>query len=166
MQRQAQQTPPVHSAPGEEVKAPRTRSGLRGDALSSSPLLAPPSKQQKLDNVCEGPGHSRHFVNSHLCTVRHATLDTCKELTASFRREMSRRIWASLVAQRVKRLPAMWETWVRSLAGEDPLEKEMATHSSILAWKTPWMEEHCRLQPMGSQSRTQLSNFTYDGVVG
>ena len=50
--------------------------------------------------------------------------------------------WASLVAQRLKRLPAMWETWVRSLGWEDPLEKEMATHSSILAWRIPWMEEH------------------------
>ena len=43
-------------------------------------------------------------------------------------------LWASLVAQRLKRLPAMWDTWVRSLGWEDPLEKEMATHSSILAW--------------------------------
>ena len=48
---------------------------------------------------------------------------------------------ASLVAQRVKHLPAMWETWVRSLGQEDPLEKEMATHSGILAWKIPWMEK-------------------------
>ena len=47
---------------------------------------------------------------------------------------------ASLVAQTVKRLPAMQETWVPSLAQEDPLEKEMATHSSILAWKIPWSE--------------------------
>ena len=47
----------------------------------------------------------------------------------------------SLVAQRVKHLPAMQETWVRSLGQEDPLEKEMATHSSILAWKIPWTEE-------------------------
>ena len=48
---------------------------------------------------------------------------------------------SSLVAQRVKRLPAMWETQVRSLGQEDPLEKEMAAHSSILAWRIPWMEE-------------------------
>ena len=46
--------------------------------------------------------------------------------------------WASLVAQLVKNPPAMWETWVRSLGWEDPLEKEMATHSSILAWRIPW----------------------------
>ena len=58
---------------------------------------------------------------------------------------------ASLVAQMVKRLLAMWEIWVRSLGGEDPLEKEMATHSSTLAWKIPWTEEPCRLQSMGSQ---------------
>ena len=44
------------------------------------------------------------------------------------------------MAQRVKRLPAMWETWVQSLDREDPLEKEMATHSSILAWRIPWTE--------------------------
>ena len=48
---------------------------------------------------------------------------------------------ASLVVQRLKCLPAVWETWVRSLGQEDPLEKEMATHSSILAWRIPWMEE-------------------------
>ena len=59
--------------------------------------------------------------------------------------------WASLVAQRVKHLPAMWETWVRSLGWEDPLVKEMATHSSILSWRIPWMEEPGRLQSTGSQ---------------
>ena len=58
---------------------------------------------------------------------------------------------ASLVAQMVKSLPAMRETWVLSLGPEDPLEKEMAAHSSTLAWKIPWMEEPGRLQYMGSQ---------------
>ena len=58
---------------------------------------------------------------------------------------------ASLVAQRVKHLPAMWETWVRSLGREDPLEKEMATHSGILAWRIQWTEEPGGLQSMGSQ---------------
>ena len=56
---------------------------------------------------------------------------------------------ASLVVQRVKRLPAMLETWVWSLGQEDPLEKEMATHSSILAWEIPWTEEPDRYSPMG-----------------
>ena len=59
--------------------------------------------------------------------------------------------WASLVAQRLKRLPAMRETGVRSLGREDPLEKEMATHSNILAWEIPWTEEPGGLQSMGLQ---------------
>ena len=62
-----------------------------------------------------------------------------------------RRRGASLVAQRVKHLPAIWKTWVQSLGWEDPLEKEMLTHSSTLAWKIPWMEEPGRLQSMGLQ---------------
>ena len=57
----------------------------------------------------------------------------------------------SLVAQRLKHLPAMRETWVRSLGWEDPLEKEMATHSSILAWRIPWTEKPGGLQFRGSQ---------------
>ena len=60
-------------------------------------------------------------------------------------------VWASLVAQMVKNPPAIWETWVRFLGWEDPLEKEMAIHSSTFAWKIPWTEEPDRLQSMGSQ---------------
>ena len=55
------------------------------------------------------------------------------------------------MAQTVKRLPTTWEAWVQTLGQEDLLEKEMATHSSILAWKIPWMEEPGRLQSMGSK---------------
>ena len=58
---------------------------------------------------------------------------------------------SSLVAQRLKRLPTRWETRVQSLGREDPLEKEMATHSSILAWRIPWTEEPGRLQSTGLQ---------------
>ena len=58
---------------------------------------------------------------------------------------------SSLVAQRLKRLPSMQDTWVRSLGQEDLLEKEMATHSSILAWRIPWTEEPGGLQSTGSQ---------------
>ena len=58
---------------------------------------------------------------------------------------------ASLVAQIVKRLPKMWETQVKSLGWRDLLEKELATHSSILAWKIPWTEQPSGLQSMGSQ---------------
>ena len=59
--------------------------------------------------------------------------------------------WASLAAQRLKRLPAVWETWVRSLGWEDPLEKEMTAHFSILAWRIPWTEEPGGLQSTGLQ---------------
>ena len=59
--------------------------------------------------------------------------------------------WASLVAQKVKCLPATRETWVLSLGREDPLEKEMATHSSILAWRIPWTVEPGEIQSTGSQ---------------
>ena len=59
--------------------------------------------------------------------------------------------WASLIAQSVKYLPAMMDTQVQFLGWEDPLEKEIATHSSILAWRIPWTEEPGRLQSMGSQ---------------
>ena len=58
---------------------------------------------------------------------------------------------ASLIVQSVKNLPAVLETWVRSLGREDPLEKEMVTHSRILAWRISWIEEPGRLQSMGSQ---------------
>ena len=72
---------------------------------------------------------------------------------------------ASLVAQRLKRLPAVRETSVQSLGWEDPLEKEMATHSSILAWRIPWMEEPGGLQSTGSQSQTRLSDFTHSLII-
>ena len=62
---------------------------------------------------------------------------------------------ASLVAQMVKNLPAMWEIWVGSLGQEDPLEKGMATHSSILAWRIPWTEEPGGLRSMGLQKVRQ-----------
>ena len=60
-------------------------------------------------------------------------------------------LWTSLVTQMVKCLPTVHETQVRSLGQENPLEKEMTTHSSILAWKIPWMEEPGSIQAMGSQ---------------
>ena len=75
----------------------------------------------------------------HICVLIEGTVDICVGL------------WASLVAQTVKHLSAVLETGVRSLGEEDPLEKEMATYSSTLAWKIPWTEEHGGLQSMGSQ---------------
>ena len=70
-------------------------------------------------------------------------------------------MWASLVAQRLKCLPAIRETWVRFLGREDPLEKEMATHSSILAWRIPKTEKPGGLQSgVFAKSRIRLSDFT------
>ena len=63
-------------------------------------------------------------------------------------------VYHSLVAQTVKNLPAMQETWVPSLSQEDPLEKGKATHSSILAWRIPWVKEPGELQSMGLHSQT------------
>ena len=70
------------------------------------------------------------------------------------------------MAQRSKRLPPMRETWVRSLGREDPLEKEMVTHSSILAWRIPWTEKPGRLHTVHgvAKSRTRLSDFTTTNV--
>ena len=72
-----------------------------------------------------------------------------KELYTENQKTLMKEIWASLVAQLVKNLLAVQETHVRSLGWEDPLEKEVATHSSILAWKISWTEESGRLQSMG-----------------
>ena len=70
------------------------------------------------------------------------------------------------MAQIVKPLPTMRETQVQSLGWEDCLEKEMATHASILAWKIPWTEEPGGPQSMGLQSRTRLSDFTFTFIEG
>ena len=67
------------------------------------------------------------------------------------------------MAQTVKRLSTMWETWVQSLGWEDPLEKEMAILSSTMAWKIPWTEQHGRLQSMGSQRVRHDFIFTFTG---
>ena len=83
---------------------------------------------------------SNHFICTRLCAT----------------------LWTSLVAQRVKCLPTMQETRVQSLSQEDPLEKEMETHSSILSWKIPGTEKPGRLQSTGvAKSRTWLSVFTF-----
>ena len=73
------------------------------------------------------------------------------------------------MAQRLKHLPAMWETWVQSLGWEDPLEKEMATHSSVLAWRIPWTEELGGLQSTGRKESDMTErlhfHFHFEGKV-
>ena len=86
----------------------------------------------------------------HQITDFQGTCDPCCYCVLLLR-PSPRQAWASQVAQRVKKLPAMPETWVQSLGQEDPLEEEMATHSSILAWRIPWTGEPGGLQSMGSQ---------------
>ena len=91
----------------------------------------------------------------HTVCVCVCVLRTLKIYSTSFCWWLVEALWktlgASLVAQMVKLLPAVWKTWVQSLGWEDPLEKEMATHSSTPAWKIPWTEEPGRLQSMGLQ---------------
>ena len=98
-----------------------------------------------LEKTLEGVGlrlHKDGLISSRFCVIR-----------------------ASLVAQRLKGLPAMQETWVRSLGQEDLLEKEMATHSSILAWRIPWTEEPGGLQSMGSQRVRHNFTFTFCVII-
>ena len=103
---------------------------------------------------CLGNGHQNHTLNwlhSKRWTIASVDADV-ENLELAYISEgenylaVSR---ASLVAQRLKRLPPMQETWVRSLGQEDPLEKEMVTHSSILAWRIPWMEKPGRQRSTG-----------------
>ena len=82
--------------------------------------------------------------NQSICEIKNFVYKTHSETS-------SKHIGASLVAQTVKNLPAMQETQVQSLACEDPLEKGMTAHSSILAWRIPWTEEPGRLQSMESE---------------
>ena len=78
-------------------------------------------------------------------------LKSCQKFSVIIIPSMYLQIWSFLVAQMVKNLPAMWETWVRSLGWEDLLENGMAVHSSMLAWRIPQTEEPGRLQFIGSQ---------------
>ena len=77
---------------------------------------------------------------------------------------LTRHDCASLVAQMVKNLPAVWETWVQSLGWEDPMEKGMATHSSILAWRIPWIEEVGGQKSMRSQ-RDTTERLSLSGMI-
>ena len=86
--------------------------------------------------------------SSNCCFLTCIQISQVK-LGINFKVKLGIALWASLVAQRVKRLPTMLETWVQSLGWEDPLEKEMATDSSTLPWKIPWVEKPGRLQSMG-----------------
>ena len=85
------------------------------------------------------------------CLLHACQWALCRRHTCTHTHTHSIKTWTSLVAQTLRNLPVTQETPVQSLGQKDPLEKEMATHSSILAWKIQWMEEPGRLQSMGSQ---------------
>ena len=115
------------------------------------------------------PPLSLHYsasVDDELQNIKHTFFLTCNFTSRTLPVDIQRKVYqdshlmgrgdgdnprAPLAARSVKNLPAMRETWVRSLGWEDSLEKEMATHSSILAWKISWTEEPGGLQSMGSQ---------------
>ena len=110
--------------------------------------------------VCSPPFSAHILVSLHifLDNLSHADVNTIPDQCFLDLRLLLGRVKTSfslgetsLVAQMVKRLSIMQETWVRSLGWQDLLEKEMATHSSILAWRIPWMEEPGGLQSRGSQ---------------
>ena len=90
--------------------------------------------------------------------VRHNWSDLAAAVGNVLYSDVFVQFWASLVAQSIKNLPAVQETWLRSLGQEDPKEQEMATDSSILPWKTLWTEEPSRLQSMGSR---RFSNWIH-----
>ena len=92
-----------------------------------------------------------HLYDVYLCSPVPNVVLSKSWLWLSESLKWNRVSLASLVAQRLNHLPAVQETRIQSLSQEDPLKKEMATHSSILAWRIPWMEEPGRLQSMGSQ---------------
>ena len=91
----------------------------------------------------------RHYTYPQILGCQYSGATESCETIQSFRHLLE--VWASLVAQMVQNLPAMWKTLVRTLSWEDALEKEMAIHSSILSWRIPWTEEPGMLQFMGSQ---------------
>ena len=104
-------------------------------------------------SIVDKPQLNRRKEVSGITRINHRVTKGWKiweKVTLKTMRRLSY-MWASLVAQMVKHLPAMQETRVQSLGQEDPLEKEMATYSSTLAWKIPWMAEPGGLQSMGSQ---------------
>ena len=125
---------------GTELKQGLKLGWVRVLLAPSLPGVLAAAPRQKYGLPC--PACGPHGVMLCLCVLHKGTALSLRKLHL---------MWIKPVAQTVKRLPAMRETWVQSLGQEDPLEKEMATHSSTLAWKIPWMEEPSRLQSMGSQ---------------
>ena len=130
-------------------------------AIISIPCLQMSNSSLSLHHHMLFPSGFSSFVNVCL-SVQISPSDTdISQTEQSYLIRAHSNHLVSLVAQMVKHLPAMQETWVRSLGWEDPLEKEMATYSSTLAWKILWTEEPGRLQSMGSQRIGHDRDFTF-----
>ena len=136
----ASTTEDTGSIPGHEMKIPYAAQGggkrVGGQGSESSVLIITNFKIHHNESLSLQLTLSLTFIHIHTTIEINGTLAILKSLS----------LWL-----RPRHLPTMRETWVWSLGWEDPLEKEMATHSSTLAWKIPWTEELGRLQSMGSQ---------------
>ena len=111
-------------------------------------------KEYTIMRVQEFRGENYYLSFNQECEIRADWEPQIKEDEKAISQDRSsenRPALISLVVQTVKNLPAMWETWVQSLGQGDPLEKGMATHSSVLVWRIPWTEKPGGLQSMGSQ---------------
>ena len=117
----------------------------------ADPGIEPRSSALQADALTSEPPGKPIGLLSYIHFLFFCQSDRLVHLFILFLKNSLRFNWTSLVAQTVKRLSTMRETQVRSLGWEDPLEKEMAIHSSTAAWKIPWTEEPGRLQSMGSQ---------------
>ena len=126
-------------------KGGREKDGGREASLAAL-TLRPPNGPSTANPKFPSPAHPPHTSAMPLPFMKHLTY-----LHVLFP-SLSHRSGASLVPQKVRKLPAMQETWVRSLVWEDPLKKEMATHSSILAWRILWTEESGSYSPWGCKA--------------
>ena len=118
-------------------------------SLQSCPTLCDPHRQQPPGSSIPGILQARTL--EWVAIAFSISSPNCLDMYSAVSFSFPTIVKASLVAQRLKRLPPMQETWVRSLGREDSLEKEMATHSSTLAWRIPWREEPGGLQSTRSQ---------------
>ena len=116
------------------------------------PWTEEPGRLQSMGSHRVGHDWATCSSSSSVCVLRHVRL-FCHAMDCS-----------PLVAQTVKSLPAIWETWIRFLSWEDPLEKEMATHSSNFAWKIPWMEEPGRYSPWGLKESDTNERLYFHGL--
>ena len=117
--------------------------------------------QQSWFQLVLHPARHLTWCTLHVSYISRVTIYSLVVLLSQFWISRLFQFWFNLMVHRLKRLPAMWETWVWSLGREDPLEKEMATHSSILAWRIPWMEELGWLQSTGHKESDMTERFHF-----